>query len=72
LLLPFGRGVRRRHKMITKLSLVLFLLAGVTSVAGLTGCSSDFRSISPQTYTVTVISAAVSESQTAIVKLAVE
>jgi len=72
LLLPFGRGIRRRSKTIMRLSLVLFLLAGVASVAGLTGCSSDFRSISPQTYTVTVISAAVSESQTATVKLAVE
>jgi hypothetical protein len=72
LLLPFGRRIRRRSKLFMRLSLLVFLFAGVASVAGLTGCSSDFRSISPQTYTVTVTSAAVSESQTAIVKLAVE
>lgn len=72
LLLPFGRRIRRRSKTLMRLSLVAFLIAGVASVAGLTGCASDFRSITPQTYTVTVTSAAASESQTAIVQLAVE
>ncbi len=72
LLLPFGKGIRRRSNLMMRLSFVLFLLAGAGSLAGLTGCSAEFYSISPQTYSVTVTSSAASESQTAIVKLAVQ
>jgi ABC-type transporter Mla subunit MlaD len=57
--------------MMTRLSLTVFLLAGIASLAGLTGCAAEVYSINPQTYTVTVTSSAASVSQTAKVTLAV-
>jgi hypothetical protein len=74
LLLPFGRRSRRFGKRLMRLTSMVLLLAGATSLLGLTGCGADVyrAAASAQTYTVTVTSASVSVSQTAQVTLAVQ
>ena len=72
LLLPFGRSSRRFGKRLARLSSMVLLLAGATSLMGLTGCGADVAHSIAQSYTVTVTSASASVTQTAQVTLAVE
>jgi hypothetical protein len=72
LLLPFGRSSRRFGKRLMRLSSMVLLLAGATSLMGLTGCGADVARSTAQSYTVTVTSASASVTQTAQVTLAVE
>jgi hypothetical protein len=71
-LLPFGRSSRRFGKRLMRLSSMVLLLAGATSLMGLTGCGADVARSTAQSYTVTVTSASASVTQTAQVTLAVE
>ena len=72
LLLPFGRRSRRLGKRLMRLTSMVLLLVGATSLVGLTGCGADVARSTAQSYTVTVTSASASVSQTAQVTLAVE
>jgi hypothetical protein len=72
LLLPFGGAIRRSSKRMTRLSSMVLLLAGVASLAGLTGCTAGVYSPNAKTYSVTVTSTSASLSQTATVTLIVE
>jgi hypothetical protein len=76
LLLPFGGRIRRSGKRMLRLSCMVLLLLGATSLVGLAGCtapvSGEFSSQSPQTYTITVATTSASPSQTTNVTLIVE